>query len=123
MTEERPPVDGPWPGGTEEHLQSSEHRALIEEVATITATTREYLPDTFAVHGDVSAGHDGPEVSLEVHPPVGPPVSAGVSPVATEGEHAAFTPDECEEVAKQLAASTAVQLRQTVGDSLQPPAR
>ena len=117
---ERPPVEGPWPGEQGNQLVPRQQRALVEEVASITATTREYLPDDFSVHGEVSPG---PRVALEVHPPIGPPISAGVSPEIAEGEVGAFSADEREELARRLAASAAVQLRQMVGDSLSPPAR
>lgn len=123
MSGETPPVEGPWPDPGGDEIRPGQQRALVQEVEAITAATREYLPDSFQVHSDVTAGQSGPQVALEVHPPVGPPLSAGVTPAVTEGDHAAFSPDEREELARRLAASAAVQLRQIVGDSMTPPAR
>lgn len=123
MSGELPPVEGPWHETEPGDPQPARQRALVEEVDSITAATRQYLPNSFQVHGEVTAGRSGPLVSLEVKPPIGPPVSAGLTPELVDEEHVAFSPDEREELARKLAASAAVQLRTLLGSSVNPPAR
>jgi hypothetical protein len=103
-------------------LSAAELRQLREAVAGIVAQTRTYLPDSYAIGSELSNGSGGPRATVAVHPPVGHPVSAGLTPDAEDLE-SGLSPEECTEVARGLAASAAFQVMSTVGDDLTPTAR
>ncbi len=110
----RAPADVP-------ELSPDAKRDLRRSVAAIAARTREYLPDEYDVGSDLSAGGDGAQATVAVRPPIGHPVSAGFVP-ADEPEEA-ISDDDREEVARGLAATAALQVKQALGDGVTPTAR
>jgi hypothetical protein len=103
-------------------LTDVEAQHLREAVAGIVAATQTYLPEGFVVGSELVVGQDGPAAMVAVHPPAGPPISAGFAPDAEELA-SGLTPAATEEVAKGLAASAALQAMVAVGDDLVPTAR
>jgi len=110
------------PSADIEELSAAELRQLREAIAGIVAQTRTYLPDSYAIGSELSNGSNGPRATVAVHPPVGHPVSAGLTPDA-EDLASGLSSEECTEVARGLAASAAFQVMSTVGDDLTPTAR
>ncbi|MCU4740641.1 DUF5811 family protein [Halobacteria archaeon AArc-m2/3/4] len=111
-------------------LSGAQKRALHRDVSRIAAQTREFLPDEYIVDADIASGVGGPQVRVAVQPPIGHPVSAGFTPdleepvdTDTEIVEEAITADERSEVARGLAASAALQVKQAVSDSVTPTAR
>ena len=102
-------------------LTADQRRALRVDLAEITKRVRAYLPDEYIVGAEVSEGSDGPQATVAVQPPVGHPISAGFQPDLTAEEY--ITDDDCEEVARGLAASAALQVKQAVSDDITPTAR
>ncbi|MCT9094411.1 DUF5811 family protein [Haloarchaeobius sp. HME9146] len=105
-------------------LSPDQTRALRRDVTAIAARTREFLPSEYVVNGDVTQGISGPQATVAVRPPAGHPVSAGFTPDIddVEGEYL-IDPDEQAEVARGLAASAALQVKQAIQDSVTPTAR
>ncbi|WP_267640855.1 DUF5811 family protein [Haloarchaeobius amylolyticus] len=105
-------------------LSPDQTRALRRDVTAIAAQTRAFLPDEYVVNGDVTQGVGGPQATVAVRPPAGHPVSAGFTPNLEEaGDDYCIDPDEQAEVARGLAASAALQVKQAVQDSVTPTAR
>lgn len=105
-------------------LTADQKRSLRREAATIAALTREFLPDEYAVDVDVRSGVAGPTATVAVHPPAGHPVSAGFTPEAEDIEHGEVIPaEDRDEVARGLAASAALQVKQAIQDQVTPTAR
>ncbi|EMA43137.1 DUF5811 family protein [Halococcus saccharolyticus] len=103
-------------------LSADERRELRAGLDTVAARTREFLPDEYVVGAQIVAGTDGPEGTIAVQPPVGPAVSAGFTPDAEELVDG--IPDEDrDEVAHQLAATAALQVKQAVEDAIAPVAQ
>ncbi|QLG49509.1 DUF5811 family protein [Natrinema halophilum] len=102
-------------------LSSAQRRLLHRDVSRIAARTREYLPNEYIVDADVSTSLTGPQVTVAVRPPVGHPVSAGFTPDLDEAAaEEVITADERDEVARGLAASAALQVKQAVSDNVRP---
>ncbi|WP_254531854.1 DUF5811 family protein [Natrinema gelatinilyticum] len=102
-------------------LSSAQKRLLHRDVSRIAARTREFLPNEYIVDADVSTSLTGPQVTVAVRPPVGHPVSAGFTPDLEEAAtEEVITADERDEVARGLAASAALQVKQAVSDSVRP---
>jgi hypothetical protein len=87
-------------------------RALHASVRNIAARTREYLPDEYVVGSEVQGGTDGLRATIAVRPPVGNPVTAGFEP--DPETDADLDDDELTEVARGLAASAALQVKQAL---------
>ncbi|ELZ01463.1 hypothetical protein C482_06804 [Natrialba chahannaoensis JCM 10990] len=104
-------------------LSSSQKRLLHRDVSRIAARTREFLPNEYAVDADVSTGATGPQVTVAVRPPVGHAVSAGFTPDLEDVTEEIITSDERDEVARGLAASAALQVKQAVSDAMTPTAK
>jgi hypothetical protein len=104
-------------------LSTTQKRTLSRDVSRIAARTREFLPNEYVVDGDVSNGHTGLQVTVAVQPPIGHPVSAGFSPDLEEAADELITADECDEVARGLAASAALQVKQAVSNNVTPTAK
>ena len=104
------------------NLSRTQKRSLHRDVSRIAAQTREFLPDEYAVDADVSQGMTGPQVTVAVRPPIGHAVSAGFTPDLEEvaAGDAVITDDERTEVARGLAASAALQVKQAVSDNVTP---
>jgi hypothetical protein len=92
-------------------LTPDQRRLLQNHVTDIVTRTRRFLPDAYAVGGGVQAGAGGPEATVAVEPPVGHPVSAGFTPDGEELDDAEFDADE---VARGLAATAALQVKQAL---------
>ncbi|MDS0476670.1 DUF5811 family protein [Natrinema sp. 1APR25-10V2] len=103
-------------------LSSAQKRLLHRDVSRIAARTREFLPSEYVVDADVSSGLTGPQVTVAVRPPIGHAVSAGFTPEMDEGAtpEEVITADERNEVARGLAASAALQVKQAVSDGVRP---
>lgn len=106
----------------DQNVSGEELRAFRQEVTGIVARARTYLPEGYAVGSEVSRGARGIEATVAVHPPVGQPVSAGLTPDSDELADGIGAEDR-EEVARGLAASAALQVMNAVGDDLTPTAR
>ncbi|MCL9814427.1 DUF5811 family protein [Natranaeroarchaeum aerophilus] len=105
-------------------LSASQRRILRENVTRIAARTRSFLPDEYVVDSDVSQASGGARATVAVQPPVGHPVSAGFTPDGDDFEDEQLITDDDEfEVARGLAASAALQVKQTVQDDVTPTAR
>ena len=104
-------------------LPTEKRRALQAGLDIVAARTREFLPDEYVVGAQIVAGIDGPEGTVAVQPPIGPAISAGFTPDFEEFDDDGIPPEERDEVARQLAASAAVQVKQVVGDGVAPVAR
>jgi hypothetical protein len=110
------------PSADADDLSTAEVQRLRRAVAGIVAQTRTYLPDSYAIGSELSHGSGGPQATVAVHPPVGHPVSAGLTPDADDLQ-SGLSAEDCTEVARGLAASAAFQVMSTVGDDLTPTAR
>ena len=101
-------------------LSTTQKRVLSRDVSRIAAQTREFLPNEYAVDADISRGISGPQVTVAVRPPVGHAVSAGFTPELEDAPEEVITADERNEVARGLAASAALQVKQAVSDNVTP---
>ncbi|MDQ2050995.1 DUF5811 family protein [Natronolimnohabitans sp. A-GB9] len=103
-------------------LSRTQKRTLHRDVSRIASRTREFLPDEYVVDADVSHSMTGPQVTVAVRPPVGHAVSAGFTPNLEEAtaDEALITADERDEVARGLAASAALQVKQAISDNVTP---
>ncbi|WP_254864580.1 DUF5811 family protein [Halovivax gelatinilyticus] len=108
-----------------EEVTPGQRRVLRRDVSRVAARTRDFLPDEYVVDSDISQGVAGPQVTVAVQPPIGHPVSAGFAPDLEPVEEAdsVIDDDECDEVARGLAASAALQVKQAMGDDITPTAR
>ncbi|ELY48479.1 DUF5811 family protein [Natronorubrum bangense] len=106
-------------------LSRAQKRLLHRDVSRIAARTREFLPDEYVVDSDISSGLTGPQVTVAVRPPIGHAVSAGFTPDVEEVAAAEelITAAERDEVARGLAASAALQVKQAVSDGVTPTAK
>lgn len=108
-------------------LTPHQKRAFRASVTSIAARTREYLPNEYIVGSEISQGTNGPQATVAVQPPVGHAVSAGFQPdgddLDDDENGNLITDEDCNEVARGLAASAALQVKQAVGDDVTPTAR
>ena len=113
------------PDGAEERvsLSPATRRALQRGVSRVAAKTRRYLPDEYLVGSQVGQTAEGPRVTISVQPPVGNPVSAGFSPDADADPDEPIPAEDEEEVARGLAASAALQVKQAMGEDVPPIGR
>lgn len=107
---------------TELDLSPEQIRTLRRAVAGIVAETRSYLPEGYAVGGELSNGSNGLQATVAVHPPVGHAVSAGFTPDLDDVD-TGLDEDDRAEVARGLAASAAFQAMSAVGNDFTPTAR
>lgn len=104
-------------------LSPATRRALQAGVSRVAAKTRRFLPDDYLVGSRVGQTDDGLRVMISVQPPVGNPVSAGFSPDVEAHPDEPIPSEDEEEVARGLAASAALQVKQAMGDDVPPMAR
>jgi hypothetical protein len=105
-------------------VTDAQRRALRTAASRVAARTREYLPGEYAVGAEVTAGADGARATVAVQPPVGSPVTAGLEPEFDGGSPEAPVSDDPTEVARCLAASAALQVKQIFDDeNVAPVAR
>lgn len=103
-------------------LSPEERQLLRQALASIVSQTQSYLPEGYAVGSELSDGANGPEATVAIQPPVGHPVSAGLTPSPEDLEGGLDEADR-EEVARGLAASAALQVMNAIGDDITPTAR
>lgn len=122
MNANTPYVGQPGESSTDSvDLTTAQRRSLEARVSNVAARTRTFLPDEYVVGSNVGTGTGGVRVTVSVHPPIGNPVSAGFDPDLEAEE---FIPDEdVDEVARGLAASAALQVKQAMGDDVSQTAR
>ncbi len=105
-------------------LTADQKRRLRKDLSAIAAETRTYLPDEYAVNTDLNVGSSGPQATVAVQPPIGHPVSAGFTPGQDDLDAERIVDEEdCQEVARGLAASAALQVKQAISGSVPPTAR
>ena len=100
-------------------LTAEQRRHLRRELSHVAARTRELLPAEFVVGSELRAASSGPRATVAVHPPVGAPVSA-TCPLEDGYD---IDEGECEDIAVSLAASAALQVKQSVSGDPAPMAR
>lgn len=110
-------------GDAGQELTTSQRRELRAGLASIAARTREYLPDEYVVGSEIATGRAGVRATVAVQPPAGNPVSAGFEPDFTAETEEAIPAEDREEVARGLAASAALQVKQAIGDDFEQTAR
>jgi len=103
-----------------ESLSPDQRRRIERDLSRVADQTREYLPGEFVVGSELSAGADGPQATVAVRPPVGSVVSAGYSP---DDPERSISDDERDDIARGLAASAALQVKQALADHDSPTAR
>jgi hypothetical protein len=104
-------------------LSPAQKQALRDSIASIATRTREFLPDEYVVGSKVADNGNGPQAQVSVQPPVGHPVSAGFRPDVDDFDGDDLVTHEEGEVARGLAASAAMQVKQVMGDDITPTAR
>ncbi|WP_049969583.1 DUF5811 family protein [Haladaptatus cibarius] len=104
-------------------LSSEQTRALRDSVTDIATLTRQFLPDEYVIGSQVTNGATGPQATVSVQPPVGHIVSAGFEPDNDELDDELIDAEERDEVARGLAASAVLQVKQAVEDKITPTAR
>jgi len=104
-------------------LSTEQKQSLRNSITAIATRTREFLPDEYVVGSKVGDAGNGPQAQVSVQPPVGHPVSAGFRPDVEDFDGDELDTHEEDEVARGLAASAALQVKQVMGDDLTPTAR
>lgn len=104
-------------------LSSEQKESLRNSITAIATLTREFLPDEYIVGSKVADNGNGPQAQVSVQPPVGRPVSAGFQPGLDDFDGDNLDTHEEGEVARGLAASAAMQVKQVMGDNITPTAR
>ena len=104
-------------------LTAAQRRELRAGLANIAARTREFLPDEYVVGSEIANGRAGVRATVAVQPPAGNPVSAGFEPDFSADAEAPISVEDREEVARGLAASAALQVKQAIGDDVEQTAR
>lgn len=104
-------------------LSPEQKESLRDSISAIATQTREFLTDQYVVGSKVADNGNGPEAQVSVQPPVGRPVSAGFRPDLDDFDGDDIVSHEEDEVARGLAASAAMQVKQVVGDDITPTAR
>lgn len=105
--------NSPYAGQPPEDVSADQLRTLRRDLSRLTEQTRSLLPDEFVVGSELRDGHDGPQATIAVQPPVGNVISTGVPADATDEERATL--------AHELAAGAAYQVKNAV-DELEPTA-
>lgn len=100
-------------------LTPDQRKDLRRELSTVAARTRELLPAEFVVGSEITEGMDGPRATVAVQPPIGAVVSADY---AFDGG-IAIDEGEREDIAVDLAASAAVQVKDAMDADRSPTAR
>jgi hypothetical protein len=107
-----------------DELTPEQRRHLRDSVADIATLTRKYLPEEYVIGSQVTNSLTGPQASVSVQPPVGHIVSAGFEPEQHElDDDELIDAEERDEVARGLAASAALQVKQAVENKITPTAR
>ena len=104
-------------------LSPDRRRAIRDDLSRVAARTREYLPDEYVVGSEISSGADGLQATVAVQPPIGYAVSAGFTPEFDSEDENPLDEEHRNEVARGLAASAALQVKQAIGDDVTPTGR
>jgi hypothetical protein len=107
----------PFGTGSTPELTSEQRRTLRRDLASVAARTREFLPGEYVVGSELTEGADGPRATVAVQPPVGSVVSADYD---LDGD---VSDDQRDELARGLAASAALQVKQAMPDDPTPTAQ
>jgi hypothetical protein len=105
--------------GSRHELSADQRKSLRRDLSSLAARTRELLPDEFVVGSEITRGTDGPQATIAVQPPVGSVVSADYTP---EGD-VAIGDTERDDIATGLAASAALEVKQSIPEDTSPPAQ
>jgi hypothetical protein len=100
-------------------LSADQRKALRRELSSVAARTRELLPGEFVVGSEITQGTGGPTATVAVQPPVGSVVSTDYTP----DDEVAIDETEREDIAVELAASAALQVKQALPEDRSPPAQ
>ncbi len=100
-------------------LTPEERKSLRDGLSSVASRTRELLPGEFVVGSEISYSSNGPRATVAVQPPVGHVVSADYSPDGNVD----ISPDEREDIATELAASAALQVKSAMSDENAPVAK
>ncbi len=100
-------------------LTSTQKRLLHRDVSRIAARTREFLPDEYIVDADVSSGVGAPGQGRG-QATGRPRRQCRLHPDLENATEEIITSDERSEVARGLAASAALQVKQAVSDNVTP---
>lgn len=104
---------------TGDELTPEQRRNLREGLSSVASRTRELLPGEFVVGSEITHSTSGPRATIAVQPPVGHVVSADYTP----DNDVAISPEEREDIATELAASAALQVKDAMGESDRPTAK
>lgn len=99
-------------------LSREDRKNLRRDLAGVAADTRDLLPAEFVVGSEITAGANGPRAMVAVQPPVGSMVSADYEP-DLESE-VSIADEERTDIARGLAASAALQVKQAFPDQQLP---
>lgn len=110
-------------GDADPALTTTQRQQLRAGLANIAARTREFLPDEYVVGSEIATGRAGVRATVAVQPPAGNPVSAGFEPDFSTDTDEPIPLEDREEVARGLAASAALQVKQAIGDDFEQTAR
>lgn len=99
-------------------LTASQRRTVRQDLASVAARTRNLLPGEFVVGSELRQGTEGPRATVAVRPPVGSVVSADY-----ELEDSGVVDTDRDELARGLAASAALQVKQAMPDDPTPTAK
>ncbi|MFB6121529.1 MAG: DUF5811 family protein [Halobacteriaceae archaeon] len=105
--------------GTDASLTPEQRRSLRRSAATVAARTRDYLPGEFAIGTELAPRADGVRAYVAVRPPLGQPVTAGFEP--DFDDEPLLDDDTRDEVARGLAASAALQVKQAMAEDDRDP--
>jgi hypothetical protein len=105
--------------GSRPELSADQRESLRRDMSSVAARTRELLPDEFVVGSELTRGADGPQATVAVQPPVGSVVSADYAP---DGD-VAIGDTERDDIATGLAASAALEVKQSIPDDPSPTAQ
>jgi hypothetical protein len=98
-------------------LDRDQRRTLREGLSGIVDRTRRFLPDEYVVDSRLATDDDGVYAAVAVEPPIGNAVSARFAPeLGEEDPDAALAETDRDELARNLAASAALQAKAASGD-------
>jgi hypothetical protein len=98
-------------------LDRDQRQQLRDGLSGIVDRTRRFLPDEYVVDSRLAADDDGVYAAVAVEPPIGNAVSARFAPELGEDDaEAALADTDRDELARNLAASAALQAKAASGD-------
>jgi hypothetical protein len=98
-------------------LNRDQRRTLREGLSGIVDRTRRFLPDEYVVDSRLATDDEGVYAAVAVEPPIGNAVSARFAPeLGAEDPGDALAETDSDELARNLAASAALQAKVASGD-------